>query len=134
MTATAPPSSPMQQPATWDAVAAGYAEEMLRHTAYAEQVLAIAKPASNARVLDVGTGPGVMAFAAAPHVAHVTAIDFSPGMIDQVRAHALQQRVNNVDARVMDAQSLAFADGAFDAAFSLFAFMFFPDRARAFRE
>jgi ubiquinone/menaquinone biosynthesis C-methylase UbiE len=135
MTANAPPpASPMQQPTTWDAVAPGYAAEMLRHGEYAEEALAIAQPAANARVLDVGTGPGVLAFAAARRVAHVTAIDFSPGMIEQLRSAAARDGVTNIEARVMDAQSLAFADGAFDAAFSLFAFMFFPDRARAFRE
>lgn len=124
----------MQRPATWDAVAPGYADEMLRHIEYAVEALAIAKLEPGARILDVGTGPGVLAFAAAPRVAHVTAIDFSPGMIEQLNAEALRKRVNNVDALVMDAQSLAFGEGAFDAAFSLFAFMFFPDRARAFRE
>jgi len=34
----------------------------------------------------------------------------------------------------MDAQSLAFGDATFDAAFCTFAFMFFPDRGCAFRE
>jgi ubiquinone/menaquinone biosynthesis C-methylase UbiE len=128
------PASPMQSPATWDVIAAGYAEEWMRHTAYAQEVLAIAEPAASARVLDVGTGAGSLAFAAAPRVAHVTAIDFSPGMIEQVRARATRERISNVEALVMDAQTLAFADETFDAAFSLFAFMFFPDRARAFRE
>jgi ubiquinone/menaquinone biosynthesis C-methylase UbiE len=55
-------------------------------------------------------------------------------MIAQLRARAERERITNVEAQVMDAQSLAFPDGAFDAAFSLFAFMFIPDRARAFRE
>ena len=34
----------------------------------------------------------------------------------------------------MDAAALAFDDETFDAAYCMFAFMFFPDRARAFRE
>lgn len=124
----------MQQTASWDAVAPAYADEWMRHTAYAEAALATAPIDRSARVLDVGSGPGVLAFTAAPRVAHVTAIDFSPGMIEQIRARAARDGIANVEAHVMDAQSLAFADGSFDAAFSLFAFMFFPDRARAFRE
>src|SRR5436190_14006323 len=120
------PTSPMQQPASWDAVAAGYAGEWLRHTEYAEAALALAAPGRDARVLDVGSGPGVFSFTAAPRVAHVTAIDFSPGMIAQLRTRAERERITNVEAQVMDAQSLAFADGAFDATFSLFAFMFIP--------
>jgi SAM-dependent methyltransferase len=34
----------------------------------------------------------------------------------------------------MDAQGLEFPEATFDAAFCIFAFFFFPDRARAFRE
>jgi ubiquinone/menaquinone biosynthesis C-methylase UbiE len=124
----------MQQPASWDAVAPAYADEWLRHTEYAEAALALAAPGRDARVLDVGSGPGVLSFTAAPRVAHVTAIDFSPGMIAQLRTRAERERIGNIEAQVMDAQALAFPDGAFDAAFSLFAFMFIPDRARAFRE
>ena len=132
--APTPPASPMQMPATWDAVASGYAEELGRHTAYAEEALRIAAPAPSARVLDVGTGPGVLAFLVAPRVAQVDAVDFSPGMIEQVRARGERERITNVRGAVMDAQSLAFADATFDAAFSLFVFMFVPDRARGFRE
>jgi ubiquinone/menaquinone biosynthesis C-methylase UbiE len=124
----------MQLPTTWDAVAPGYAEEVSRHTEYAEEALRIAAPSASARVLDVGCGPGILAFVAAPQVARVDAVDFSPGMIEQVRARCSRDGVQNVHAAVMDAQSLGFADQSFDAAFSLFAFMFVPDRARAFRE
>jgi SAM-dependent methyltransferase len=85
-------------------------------------------------VLDVGAGTGTLACAAAGRVAHVTAVDFSPGMLEQLRERAAREGLTNVDTMVMDAQSLAFPDASFDAAFSLFAFMFVPDRARAFRE
>jgi SAM-dependent methyltransferase len=85
-------------------------------------------------VLDVACGPGTLTFAAAPRAAHVVAVDFSPGMIAEVAARAEREGVKNVEAKVMDAQALALPDGAFDAAFSMFSFMFFPDRARAFRE
>lgn len=133
-TDTTTPSSPMQLPTTWDAIATGYAEELSRLTAYADEALAIATLKPTDRVLDVGTGAGVLAFAAAPRATHVTCIDFSPGMIEQVRARTVREGIHNIEALVMDAQSLAFAEGTFDAAFSLFTFMFIPDRARAFRE
>jgi ubiquinone/menaquinone biosynthesis C-methylase UbiE len=131
---TATPASPMQQPTTWDAIAAGYAEETAHFAHYAEEALRIAAVGPTDRVLDVGTGPGTLALVAAPRVAHVTAVDFSPGMIEQLRARATAQGIANVEAEVMDAQALALADASFDAAFSLFAFMFIPDRARAFCE
>ena len=130
-----PPGSPLQQPATWDAVAGGYAQELGRRAGFAEEALRIAALRGGERVLDVGTGPGVMAFAAAAaNAARVDAVDFSPGMIEQVRARCAQEGIANVHAAVMDGQALMFADRSFDAAFSLFVFMFFPDRARAFRE
>lgn len=135
MTQSAPPSgSPMQLPATWDAVAPGYAEELSRHTTYAEEALRIAGIRPGARVLDVGTGPGVLAFLAAARGATVDAVDFSPGMIAQVHARCAREQIANVRAMVMDAQALGFPDESFDAAFALFMFMFVPDRARAFRE
>lgn len=135
MSQPAPPTaSPMQQPATWDSVATGYAEQVGYFTSYAEEALRVAAVRKSDRVLDVGAGPGTLALLAAPRVTHVTAVDFSPGMIEQLRARAAREAVDNVDAQTMDAQSLAFGNGSFDVVFSLFAFMFIPDRARAFRE
>jgi SAM-dependent methyltransferase len=55
-------------------------------------------------------------------------------MIEELTRRAAREGVKNVEGAVMDAQSLTFPDASFDAAFCLFAFFFFPDRARAFRE
>ena len=124
----------MQQPATWDLVATGYAERAAYFQPYVEEALRLAAPSPSARLLDVATGPGTLALLAADRVAHVTAVDFSPGMIAQLRARAARDAVTNLEAHVMDAQALALPDASFDAAFCLFGFMFFPDRGRAFRE
>lgn len=128
------PTSPMQVPATWDSVAAGYAERIPYFHAWAEEALRLGAPTPDDRVLDVGTGPGTLALLAARHAAHVTAVDFSPGMIAELRNLAARDGLTNVDAEVMDAQALGLPDASFDRAFCLFAFMFFPDRARAFGE
>jgi SAM-dependent methyltransferase len=42
--------------------------------------------------------------------------------------------LENVHAQVADGQALPFADGQFDAAFSMFGLMFFPDREKGFAE
>ncbi|HEU5056061.1 MAG TPA: class I SAM-dependent methyltransferase [Kofleriaceae bacterium] len=132
---TLPPPGPLQLPATWDAVAAGYAEEVPRwFGAFALEAERAADLRPADRVLDVAAGPGTLAFQVAPRVARVTATDFSPSMIEELRARAAREGVANVEGQVMDAQALGFPDGSFDAAFCMFAFMFFPDRARAFRE
>jgi len=126
---------PLGVPAVWDAIAGGYAKDVTPFFArYAEEALRLLPVESSSSVLDVASGPGTLAFLAAMRGAHATAVDFSPSMIDEVRARASAEGVSNVDAQVMDAQALGFPDSTFDAAFCMFAFMFFPDRARAFRE
>jgi ubiquinone/menaquinone biosynthesis C-methylase UbiE len=133
MTQPATPSL-QQQPATWDAVAPTYAEEIWQWTAYVDEALRLLSVAPTHRVLDVACGPGTLAFAAAPHAKRVDAVDFSAGMIEMLGHRASRDAVTNVHGAVMDAQALTFTDATFDAAFCMFGFFFFPDRARAFRE
>jgi ubiquinone/menaquinone biosynthesis C-methylase UbiE len=85
-------------------------------------------------VLDVACGPGTLALRAAPAATRVDAVDFSAGMIERLRERAAREGHGNVHAAVMDAHALGFPDAQFDAAFCLFAFIFFPDRPRAFAE
>jgi ubiquinone/menaquinone biosynthesis C-methylase UbiE len=129
-----PPRSPLQVPDSWDAVADGYAEHLRSWTAYADEAVRLAGLQPSDQVLDVGCGPGNLAFTAAASTRKVTAVDFSPGMIEALEKRKQREGVENIEARVMDAQTLDLPDASFDAAFSLFAFMFFPDRKKAFAE
>lgn len=62
-----------------------------------------------ARVLDVGTGPGIVAAAAAERGADVVGIDFSEAMV------AMARRLHpNVHFQSAPAESLPFDDGEFD--------------------
>jgi ubiquinone/menaquinone biosynthesis C-methylase UbiE len=127
--------SPMQLPETWDAVAPGYADEARKHAAhYAREALRRVPVEAGARVLDLATGPGTLAFLAAETANHVIATDFSSGMIDALCAHARAAGVSNVEGRVMDAQALELPDASVDLAYCMFAFMFFPDRGKVFAE
>src|SRR5205823_6184098 len=63
-----------------------------------------------ARLLDVATGPGYVASAAAARGATVVGIDFSASMI--ARAHTINPAVEFQEG---DAEALSFADGSFDA-------------------
>jgi ubiquinone/menaquinone biosynthesis C-methylase UbiE len=122
-------------PLAWNLVADAYVVDNLPHFEhYAEDALRLAKLREDARVLDVATGPGTLALLAAPRVAHVDALDFSPAMIGHLRRRLDELGVRNVDAREGDGQALPYADASFDAAFSMFGLMFFPDRARGFSE
>jgi len=82
------------------------------------------------RVLDVAAGTGALALAAARTGAQVLATDFSPGMVDRIAAYGLP----NVETRVMDGQALALADATFDAVFSIFGVIMFPDWRKGLAE
>ena len=118
-------------PAHWDRMVATYeAQSQPFTTHYAEAALATLDIGPSSKVLDVATGTGAAALAAARTGAKVTAIDFSAGMIERVRAHG----VPNIDARQMDGQALALPDAAFDAVLSVFGVMLFPDWRAGLRE
>ena len=101
---------------------------------YARDALRLVGARPGARVLDVACGPGTLALLAAAEAAQVTAIDFAPEMIAELRRRAAEMGLENVVARLGDGQALELDDGAFDAAFSMFGLMFFPDRVRGLRE
>ena len=68
------------------------------------------------RVLDLGTGTGVVALALAQRYpeADVVGIDLSPGMIDEARQKLPTELAGRVRFDVGDASALASPDGAFD--------------------
>lgn len=139
MNDAAPQRTPLGSPETWDAVSDAYAETVVPHFQhYAEDaarlIEADGRSLDGAEVLDVAAGPGTLAFHLAPRARRVVAVDFSMGMIDALRTRAQRDHVKNVESELMDAEALTFHDGSFDAAFVMFGAMFFPDRARAFRE
>jgi len=122
------------EPKAWDIVSPTYAEDAEQWTSYVEEVLRVAPPRVGTRILDVAAGPGTLSFRAAKIVERVDAIDFSPGMIGELTTRATRDGLTNVHGAVMNAEELAFPDATFDAAYCMFAYFFFPDRARAFRE
>jgi ubiquinone/menaquinone biosynthesis C-methylase UbiE len=130
-----PSPSPLSVSEPWDLVSSGYAAEaeamMLPFT---RDAIALARPAPEARVLDVATGPGVLALELAPHVKRVDALDFSPAMLNEFEAKRKTLGIDNAFAQRGDGQALPFEAGSFDAAFSMFGLMFFPDRPKGFAE
>ncbi|AWN45195.1 class I SAM-dependent methyltransferase [Methylobacterium terrae] len=120
-----------EDPARWDKVAEHYEETAHPFTArFAEAALARVALTSDSRILDVATGTGALARAAARTGAQVLAIDFSPGMVARVAA----SRCPTIEAAVMDGQALALPDAGFDAVFSIFGVIMFPDWRRGLAE
>lgn len=97
---------------------------------YAEAALRRVPLTPESRILDVATGTGALALTAARTGAAVLATDFSPGMIASVNAEGIK----NIEAKVMDGQALDLPDASFDAVFSIFGVIMFPDWRKGLTE
>ncbi|MBF5046594.1 class I SAM-dependent methyltransferase [Aggregicoccus sp. 17bor-14] len=128
-----PEPSPLAVPEPWNLIVDGYVDfNVPLFERYAADALRLARLQPAERVLDVAAGPGTLSLLAA-RTAQVSALDFSPAMVERLRARAEAARAQ-VEARVGDGMALPYADASFDAAFSMFGLMFFPDRGRGFAE
>jgi ubiquinone/menaquinone biosynthesis C-methylase UbiE len=85
------------------------------------------------RVLDVATGSGNAALAAARYGCEVTGIDYVPELLERGRARAAAEGLEITFAEG-DAEDLAFPDASFDAVLSALGVMFAPDQERAAAE
>ncbi len=90
-------------------------------------------PGSTRTLLETAAGTGIVTRALAQGLpgAQITATDLNPTMLEHA---ARKPGLGAVEWRQADAQSLPFADGAFEAVVCQFGVMFFPDKARAFAE
>ncbi len=127
------PPSPLATPLPWDLVASDYAAELLPHfERYASQALDLSGVGLGQRVVDVACGPGSLSLLAARRGAEVCALDFSEQMVGRLQAR-LEPGLS-VEVRQGDGQALPYEDDHFDAGFSMFGLMFFPDRVRGLAE
>ncbi len=79
----------------WDERAAGYAAKA-GHGAYVPAFIARMDLTGARTLLDVGCGPGTLALPLARRLDHVTALDYSAGMLEQLRLRAGAEGVANV--------------------------------------
>src|SRR5438270_3614758 len=84
-------------------------------------------------VLDVATGAGNTALAAARRGCRVTGIDFVPALLDRARERAAAERLKATFLEG-DAERIPLPDSSFDAVLSTFGAMFAPDPARSAAE
>jgi SAM-dependent methyltransferase len=85
------------------------------------------------RVLDVATGSGNAALAAARRYGEVTGIDYVPSLLKRGRERAVAEGLQ-VDFREGDAESIPFPDASFDVVLSSVGAMFAPDQEKAAAE
>lgn len=84
------------------------------------------------RILEVGVGTGKN-MDLYPVDKSVTAIDFSPGMLNRARKKAKRMGVK-VDLHEMDVEDLPFTDSSFDTVLATFVFCSVPNPIKGLRE
>jgi ubiquinone/menaquinone biosynthesis C-methylase UbiE len=118
---------------TFNTVSSGYDGNALRFfPASAKHLAAILLLRGDEQVLDVATGTGHAALALAGRLprGRVTAVDFSPGMLEQARTKAASLDVGNIEFLERDMQDLDIPAGRFDAAVCSFGIFFVDDMDR----
>ncbi len=122
-------------PKDWDTAAETYARLREPLTLpYGLDTLAALSLMPGERLLDLATGTGGVALAAARRGVEVVAVDWSSGMVSYVDSRVKSEGVDGVTARVMDGQHLDLPANHFHAACSVFGLMFFPNHRAGLAE
>lgn len=119
----------------FDRVAANYRTSTV-HAQGAEfaRMVDLAALTGEELVLDAGCGAGHTAITFAPHVAQVTALDFTPSMLAQVERLITERGFANVETRLGDVEQLPFADASFDLVVSRYSAHHWPHPQQALHE
>jgi ubiquinone/menaquinone biosynthesis C-methylase UbiE len=114
----------------WETVSLGYDHHFARLTTQTvPATLDAARVGEGTRLLDVCTGPGMLAAAALRRGAQVSAIDFSRNLIEIAR-----RNVPGADFLQGDAQALPFEAESFDAVVCGYGIIHVPEPKKALSE
>mgnify|MGYP001573844160 CR=1 FL=1 len=118
-------------------VASGYDNAALRYFPFAaDRLITQMQPAPGTKILDVATGTGVVALAAAQAIGEggrVAAIDLAESMLERLQEKIDKFGIRNIDLHVMDASSLDFRRDYFDHVICSFGLFFLPDMLAALK-
>ena len=117
---------------TWDLYAPIYKRAMRAdHRIYEFMYARIPQVVRDKEVLEIATGPGLLAKHIAPAAKRVVATDYSNGMIAQAKKGS---NPGNLTFAVADAMNLPYADHSFDVVLIANALHIVPDPQKALRE
>ncbi len=85
---------------------------------------------STQKILDIGTGTGIIPFSICPKVKSVVATDISPEMIKIAKQKQVSAGIENIEFQIQDAYNLPFPDKSFDIiiAANLLHLLFEPEK------
>ncbi len=104
---------------------------------FVKQMVSLAHLRHGQRVLDIGTGTGIVANYAAKlldNSGSVVGIDLSKRMLETATLNAKKKGISNVNFIRMDAEDLDLPAESFDSVLSMYAIDHFPDAAQALSE
>lgn len=121
----------VRQQATW--ASGDFSVVAARIVYQAEHLCETADVQAGWRVLDVATGSGNAAIAAARRGCEAVGLDYVPALLERGR---LRAAVDHLDVEFVegDAERLPFPGASFDAVLSIYGVMFAPDHRRAAAE
>lgn len=121
-------------PQFWDKLAAKYAKSPIKDMTAYEQSLDRVRSHLGAQdhVLEIGCGTGSTALLLAPNVAHITATDFSSGMIDQAKAKLTGGE--NVTFEVAEPGAIAPREGGYDVVMAFNLIHLVPDAEQLMKD
>lgn len=120
-----------RQQATW--ASGDFSVVAARIVLQAELLCEAVNPQAGWRVLDVATGSGNAAIAAARRGCKAVGADYVPGLLESGRVRAKAEHLD-VEFVEGDAENLPFPNGSFDAVISIYGAMFAPDHRKVAAE
>jgi ubiquinone/menaquinone biosynthesis C-methylase UbiE len=126
---------------TWERVSSGWERNRDRvfqsFRVVSDWLIDMVDPQPGQTILELASGPGETGFVVAVRVGpsgRVLSTDLAPGMVEAARRGAEMRGLDNVECRIMDAQSMDLPDDSFDAILCRFGFMLMPDPRTALKE